>query len=417
MDRGMFGLHSAVDKPGLFRAWCLVSAVGVGREVAMSNSKRGVLKAIVPVVLLLWPAFTMAASKAREGWITARSAIVMDADTGDVLWSHNPDEPLPPASTTKVVTALLALQSGRLNETFPVSMEAAQAPASKLGLKPGMALRLRDLVYAIMLNSANDASIVIAEGLAGSVPAFARQMNLLARRLGAQNTHFVNPNGLPAEGHYSTARDLATIFRHAIAHPLFAEVVATRTGQIRPASGSMRPIALRNHNRLLGEYHIDVVGKTGYTRAAKRCFVGAARFNGQQVTFAVLGATDLWGDIKRILAATFERQPWPGVRPPEVQMARVAMESTGGGDETQEPRARGRFAVRVGSFRDYATAEEVSKSLKRSGYAVRVEKERRKRRAVYRVTVGGFQDPTEAQKVARTLRRTHHRLGVSVVQH
>lgn len=367
-----------------------------------------------------WVSFggpTSALAAARSTWITARSAIVMDADTGEVLWSHNPDEPLPPASTTKVVTALLALQSGRLGESFEVSPTAAQAPASKIGLKPGMTMRLRDLVYAILLNSANDASIVIAEGLAGSVPAFARQMNGLARRLGAQNTHFVNPNGLPADEHYSTARDLATIFRYAVRHPVFLEIVSTRSGQVRPTSGGTRPIALRNHNRLLGEYPIEVVGKTGYTRAAKRCFVGAARRNGQQITFAVLGASDLWGDIKKLLAAAFEHDTWPGVRLPEQRMAKAEVEdATSSGDRQEDAGGSGRYAVRVGTFRDYNAARKVSAALRERGYPVRLEKERRKRQLAYRVMVGGFSDPGEAQKVAQHLRRTHHRLGVSVVQ-
>ncbi|GIW43993.1 MAG: hypothetical protein KatS3mg077_1275 [Candidatus Binatia bacterium] len=376
----------------------------------------------MPLFLLLTLLLTvMVADPTRAGArtpvITARSAIVMDTQSGEVLWSYNPDEPLPPASTTKVVTALLALQSGRLSEPFVVSDFAAQAPPSKLGLKPGVRVRLRDLVYAIMLNSANDASVVIAEGLAGSVPAFAYQMNALARRLGARNTNFVNPNGLPAEGHYSTARDLATIFRHAVRHPVFLEIVSTRSGQIRAVSGSTRPIALRNHNRLLGEYHIEVVGKTGYTRAAKRCFVGAARWNSQEVTFAVLGSTDLWGDIKRLLAAAFEKEPWPQVQPKPLLMARGDNEPVSSSGDRQETRVRrGDYAVRLGAFRDHDTARKVGASLKRNGYAVRVEKERRRRRAVYRITVEGFSDPREAQKVAQEFRRNHHQAAVSVVR-
>lgn len=379
----------------------LTSMVLVGLGVCLSLSE---------------PASVSAAPPANG--IAARSAIVMDAESGAVLWSHNPDEPLPPASTTKVITALLALQSGRLAESFIVSSNAAQAPASKIGLKPGMRMQLLDLVYAILLNSANDASIVIAEGLAGSVPAFARQMNGLATRLGARNTHFVNPNGLPAEGHHSTARDLATIFRHAVRHPLFLEIVSTRSAQIRPTSAGARPIALRNHNRLLGEYPIEVVGKTGYTRAAKRCFVGAARWNDRLVTFAVLGSTDLWGDIKKLVAAATGQDPWPSVRPFDL---RVAQAETGGrtagdGDRLDERPARGAYAVRLGTFRDYNAARTVSAMLRQRGYSVRVEKERRKRQAAYRVTVGGFADATEAHRVAQDLRRAHHRVAVSVVQ-
>ncbi|MCX8072403.1 MAG: D-alanyl-D-alanine carboxypeptidase [Candidatus Binatia bacterium] len=380
------------------------------------RKKKSIIVLTLAAGCMVLPLLAQAAPVARVTSLTARSAIVMDAESGAVLWSHNPDEPLPPASTTKVVTALLALQSGRLTEPFVVSNTAAQAPPSKIGLRPGMTLRLRDLVYAVMLNSANDASIVIAEGLAGSVPAFARQMNALARRLGAERTNFVNPNGLPADDHYSTARDLATIFRYAIRHPVFMEVVSTRSGQIRPESGGTRPIALRNHNRLLGEYPIEVVGKTGYTRAAKRCFVGAAQWNGQRVTFAVLGATDLWGDIKKLLAAVFEHDPWPQVHPRALQTAQTGAEAVDGGDEADQPGVRGRYAVRLGSFRNYDAARKVSASLKQRGYSVRLERRRRKRGALYQVTVGGFADPREAHKVAQDLRRSHHRVGVAVVQ-
>lgn len=349
--------------------------------------------------------------------LTARAAIVIDNRSGEVLWAHNPDLPLPPASTTKVVTALLAIQSERLHEAFRVSPQAAAAPPSKIGLKPGMALRLRDLVYAVLLNSANDASIVIAEGLAGSVPTFAQQMNLLARRLGARNTHFVNPNGLPADDHVSTARDLATIFRYALRYPEFEEVVSTRTGEIRPVGGSMRRIALRNHNRLLGEYPLRVVGKTGWTRAAKRCFVGAASAGNQSVSFAVLGSTDLWGDIKLLLAGALKNQGWPNVQPKDLLFAQGPTESTGGGDQVSsaQPSRGSPYAVRLGSFRDYAAAERVRRSLRRSGYTAHIERGRSKRRLVYRVTVGSFDNPAQAYRVAREIRR-NHRLGASVVQ-
>lgn len=349
--------------------------------------------------------------------LTARAAIVLDNATGSVLWAHEPDTPLPPASTTKVVTALLAIQSGRMQESFPVSKEAAATPASKLGLKPGMTLRLADLVYAVLLNSANDASVVIAEGLAGSVASFAERMNALAWKLGARNTHFVNPHGLPDDRHVSSARDLAVIFRYALRHPLFEAIVSTRTGEIRPTSGSMRRIALRNHNRLLGDYHLRVVGKTGWTRAAKRCFVGAAWAGERSVSFAVLGSTDLWRDIKRLLAAALEGESWPEVFPETLQVAGSGETTRGGGDEVGQGSAQKRsaYAVRLGNFRDYALAERVQKSLDRSGYPAKIEQGRSKRQAVYRVTVGDFPSPKQAQRVAREIRRSH-RLAATVVQ-
>src|SRR5262249_31454794 len=219
------------------------------------------------------------------------------------------------------VTALWALQSGRLDDTLSVTPEAAQAPPSKISLRPGWRMRLRDLVYAVLLNSANDAAVVIAEGLSGNVHDFAERMNAEARALGATNTHFVNPNGLPAANHYSTARDLATMFGHGMQNPLFERVVSTKTLAVSPAAGSLRRIVLRNHNRLLGNYHIQVVGKTGWTIAAKKCFVGAAMADGREFVVAVLGSRNLWQDLKRLIEFGFRGTEPPSLRNPHVELA------------------------------------------------------------------------------------------------
>ena len=234
--------------------------------------------------------------------VRARAAVVMDARTGDLIYEKHPDERLPPASTTKVVTATLALESGRLDEAVTVSQTATRVQPTKLNLRVGDNLCLRDLTRAVLLRSANDASVVVAEALAGSVEDFAARMNRRAAELGARNTSFVNPNGLPAQGHYSTARDLALIFRHALEIPGFREIAGSRESQItawRP--GRRRTIQLRNSNRLLSGYRVPVLGKTGYTRAAKRCFVGAARADGREIVVALLGSTDMWGDARRLL--------------------------------------------------------------------------------------------------------------------
>ncbi|MFQ5667963.1 MAG: D-alanyl-D-alanine carboxypeptidase family protein, partial [Candidatus Binatia bacterium] len=262
--------------------------------------RRRVILWVVGLLLSSSVAVLAPAARAREV-VTARGAILIDNQTGEILWAHHPDRRLPPASTTKVATAIVALESGRLNDSLRVTRNAAKAPPSKIHLRPGWRLRLRDLVYAMLLSSANDASVVIAEGLDGSVRKFVARMNTQVRQLGATNTHFVNPHGLPAINHYSTARDLAKIFGHALQNRLFRKIVGTKTATISPTAGSSRRIALRNHNRLLGRYHIRVVGKTGWTRAAKRCFVGAATEDGRELIVAVLGSRDLWGDLKRLL--------------------------------------------------------------------------------------------------------------------
>jgi serine-type D-Ala-D-Ala carboxypeptidase (penicillin-binding protein 5/6) len=351
--------------------------------------------------------------------VTAKAAILIDAQTGEVLWQRNPDLPLPPASTTKIVTALLALQSGRLSESFSVSAEAAQAPPSKISLRPGWRMELRDLVYALLLNSANDASIVIAEGLAGTIPSFANRMNAQARQLGASNTHFANPNGLPDENHFSTARDLATMFSHALQNPEFERIVSTKTTIIAPPIGSRRAIRLRNHNRLLDDYHIHVVGKTGFTRAAKRCFVGAGTDDGREVLVAVLGSNNLWGDVKTLLEYGLGEGPMPVALPENVPMLVSAppTERTGRSAASVRrvvPTTDRRYVVRLATFESNARAKRLQESMIQKGYSARIVRVRQKQRVMYRVLVGSYTDRRQAQQVADRIARLQPSLKVSV---
>jgi len=354
--------------------------------------------------------------------VTAKAAILLDNDTGEVLWERNPDLPLPPASTTKVVTAMLALQSGRLEDSFTVTPEAAQAPPSKISLRPGWRMRLRDLVYAVLLNSANDASVVIAEGLSGSIGDFADRMNAEARLLGATNTHFVNPNGLPASNHYSTPRDLATMFSHALRNPLFANIVNTKTTTVMPTLGSKRLITLRTHNRLLGNYHIHVVGKTGWTVAAKKCFVGAATADGRELIVAVMGSTNLWGDLKRLLEFGFSGTNAPpldagiveaAAHPPDPAPAAPAANDAA--DDLPSFRAAPRYAVQLGIFKQFSAATQVKRSVAAKGYPARIEKLRAGRHSLYRVSVGTYADRRAAQHAAAQLKKTHAHLSPSIV--
>jgi D-alanyl-D-alanine carboxypeptidase (penicillin-binding protein 5/6) len=245
--------------------------------------------------------------------VRARAAVVMDAKTGELLYAKAPDERLPPASTTKVMTVVLALESGRLDEAFVVSQGAAATPAVKLYLRAGNRVQLQDLTRAMMLKSANDASVVVAEGLGGSVNRFSARMNRRAFDIGARNTRFVNPNGLPAQGHYSTVRDLALIFKHALSVPGFREIAeADRSSITTWDQRNRRTIHLRNSNRLLRGYRVPVIGKTGYTREAKRCFVGAASADEHEVVVALLGSTDLWGDARRLIDFGLAAAPGSG---------------------------------------------------------------------------------------------------------
>ena len=338
-------------------------------------------------------------------YVTARAALLMDGSTGAVLWQRSSDEELPPASTTKVMTAILALESGVRHRVFAASQEACAVAPRKLNLRPGQRLSLEDLTYAILLNSANDASVVVAEGLAGSVPAFAEQMTTRARSLGALHTRFANPHGLTAEGHYSSVRDLATIFRHALAVPGFREIIGTKAVAIGIENSKQR-IALRSHNRLLDSRRIPVVGKTGYTVPAKKCFVGAGTYDGREIIVAVLGSNDLWGDTTRLLDFGFG-DSLPAA--PLLEQARL-------GSESRTAPARGRvrpasraqsYAIRVGTFDRIAQAKRLQRALEQRGYDAvigRVASGRgRHKRTRYHVQIGTYPNRNQAKSAVRTM--------------
>ncbi len=378
----------------------------------------GMLIAKTRVVGIAICAIALVASTAQalrpHTGVTAKSAILIDNQTGEILWQRNPDMPLPPASTTKIVTAMVALDSGRLDDSFVVTPNAASASPSKINLRPGWRMRVRDLLYALLLNSANDAAVVLAEGVAGSVPDFAQRMNAEARALGAVNSHFVNPNGLPAANHYSTARDLATIFARALQNPIFERIVSTKTAEVWPAAGSARRIALRNHNRLLGNYRIQVVGKTGWTLAAKKCFVGAAMANGRELGVAVLGSTDVWGDLKRLIEYGFGENGAPEPQLPEVQMAAAGAAVAPVGDEDDGAKISSapvgqRYFVSMNTFRSMSSAAKMQRSLSRSGYRATIQKIRHGRHPLYRVLVGSYPSRQAAEQAALKLKRRHQR--------
>ena len=352
--------------------------------------------------------------------VTAKAAIIVDARTGSVLWSQSPDEQLPPASTTKVMTAILALESGRLGEAVEASPEACMVAPSKVNLRPGQKLALEDLVYAILLNSANDAAIAIAEHLAPSIDAFGQRMTARAHVLGATRTSFVNPHGLTADGHYTTARDLATIFRYALGVPKFREIIGTKAVVVG-VENSTRRIALHSHNRLLDSYRIPVIGKTGYTVAAKKCFVGAGSYDGKEIIVAVMGSRDLWGDTRRLLEFGFD-----GQLPPEAVPAGRLKGGPSRGRTLPATRVTGRhgtapmritpsgraerapqYAVHVGTFVQMDRARQLQRTLGRRGFDVaiaQVEDGRGKSRRVrYRVQVGPYADRGQAESAARTM--------------
>ena len=238
--------------------------------------------------------------------VSAQYACVMDSLSGRVLYAKNAYARHSMASTTKIMTALVALENGDVSDVVTVSTNAAGTEGSSIYLKAGEKITLGDLLYGLMLESGNDAAIAIAEHIGGSVEKFAAMMNAKAREIGAKNTQFRNPNGLDEEGHFTTAYDLALISRAALRNPVFAEIVSTKRKTIQNGEENYGRV-LSNHNKLLTLYSGCDGVKTGFTKKTGRCLVSAATKNHFQVIAVTLNAPDDWNDHMHMLHYAFER--------------------------------------------------------------------------------------------------------------
>ncbi|ACL69479.1 D-alanyl-D-alanine carboxypeptidase family protein [Halothermothrix orenii] len=232
--------------------------------------------------------------------VDAAAAAVVDVDTGQVLYNHRMNHKLPPASTTKILTTIIAIEEGELNEMVTVSRRAAYQEGSSIWLQEGEKLPLEDLLYGVMLASGNDAAVAVAEHISGSVKKFSELMNKRAKEIGATNSNFLNPSGLPQSGHYSTAHDLAMIMRYALKNDIFARITSTKYKTIS-WPGKEWDRGLRNHNKLLWKYPDITGGKTGYTRAAGRCLVASAKRDNRHVVAVVLNCPNDWVEIRKLL--------------------------------------------------------------------------------------------------------------------
>ena len=239
--------------------------------------------ALTALLLLTAPA---SARVSRPSLATASAGIVVDARSGDVLLSKRADVRRPIASTTKLMTALLTLESGKLSRTFTAPAYNANPIESKINLRRGERMKVRDLLTALLLESANDAAVDLAVGVSGSKEAFVNKMNARARQLGLKNTHYANPIGLDAPGNYSSARDLSTLARKLMTNKLFAATVDRPRATLR-SGDHVRTI--RNRNLLIGRYPFVDGVKTGHTSTARYILVGAAHGNGAKVISVVLG--------------------------------------------------------------------------------------------------------------------------------
>lgn len=234
--------------------------------------------------------------------VSAEYACVIDAQTGRVIYEKNAHTNHSMASTTKIMTALVALENGNLNDLVTVGKNAAGTEGTSLYLKVGDKLPLSELLYGLMLRSGNDAAIAIAEHISGSVEKFAELMTSRAKTIGAQNTSFKNPNGLDEEGHFTTAYDLAIITREALKNENFAEIVKTKSKSIQ--NGAQTVV---NHNKLLNSYEGCIGVKTGYTKKTGRCLVSAAERDDVKIIAVTLNAPNDWQDHKNMLDYAFSK--------------------------------------------------------------------------------------------------------------
>lgn len=239
------------------------------------------------------------------GATSAKGAVLMEASTGRVLYAENEDVRLPMASTTKILTAIIAIEKCSLDEVVKVSSSAAGTEGTSMYLSVGEKVTVRELLYGLLIASGNDAAIALACHISGSTEAFSELMNEKAREIGAHNSNFVNPNGLPDDNHYTTAADLARIAAYCMRNTTFREIVATQSIDL-PQDDDSPARYLRSKNKLLWQYEGGNGIKTGFTKAAGKCFVGGAERDGMQLITVVLNDYAMWDDSKTLLTYGFE---------------------------------------------------------------------------------------------------------------
>ena len=271
---------------------------------------------ITILFLFFWCVFSSVPVEASliKPHITAQSAVIIDYKTGRILYSKNRNVCRYPASTLKLLTAITALDKYPVTKRFSVSRKASLAEPSKVFLRKGETYTLGDLIKALLISSANDAAICIAEGAGGTEYRFARQMTATARQFGCRHSNFTNASGLPDKNQYTTAYDMARVMKAAHQYPFIRKCLETQSTSIRRPNGQR--IRLKNHNKLLNGYPVAVYGKTGYTQAARHCFACVARYRHKQVVMVMLKANTNWTNVKRLV------NYGTGYRPPKASLVK-----------------------------------------------------------------------------------------------
>ncbi len=239
--------------------------------------------------------------------ISAKSAVVIDASTNEIIFQKNAFEKRSMASTTKIMTAILAIESGKLNDVVTVTDRMVHAEGTSVGLRAGYKITLYDLVYGMMLESGNDAANAVAIYLAESLENFARLMNLKAEEIGMKSSNFVTPSGLDDEGHYSTAFDMAVLASYCVKNPIFKSVCSSKKYKSELFSPDNYRLYFSNHNRLLSSIEGVFGVKTGFTKKSGRCLVSAIERNGAVLVAVTLFAPDDWNDHRTLYSACLKK--------------------------------------------------------------------------------------------------------------
>ncbi|MDH4231920.1 MAG: D-alanyl-D-alanine carboxypeptidase [Nitrospirota bacterium] len=291
-----------------------------GTDIVKLRGNRSAAGLLLLTVFLACHLMAGAAESSED--LQSRAAVVMDAATGRVLYAKNPELRLMPASTTKLMTALVVIEKANLKDIVTVSRRAAYTAPTRSGLKPGDKVTIETLLYAALMKSANDAAVALAEAVAGSEENFVQMMNRKALAIGANDTHFINANGLPGAGQYITAFDLSKIMRHAIKYPVLKEILGTRITEISTETG--KTMFIKNTNKLLWSDEDVLGGKTGYTNQARHCFVCAGERDKDTLIVALLGSPRrelLWRETEELM--TFGSKVLNNAEEPVVYLTRA----------------------------------------------------------------------------------------------
>ncbi|MBF0538409.1 MAG: D-alanyl-D-alanine carboxypeptidase [Nitrospirae bacterium] len=263
--------------------------------------------------------------------ITARSAVIMDSGNERILYAKNPTHRQPPASTTKLVTAMVTIDNIDTNEVVTISKNSSRLYCSGASLREGDRFYVKDLLYLLLVRSVNGAAVALAEAVSGSEEQFVQLMNKRAAHIGAKDTRYINPHGLPGEGQYITAYDLALIMKEALRYPLIRDIINTKTKTVTTIDG--RSITVANTNKLLWSDDDLVGGKTGYTREARHCLAFAAEKGDSTLVAAVLGdnkRSALWHSARNVLSRGYDISSTNAA--PEIYYSKIDQEQiTGAG--------------------------------------------------------------------------------------